>query len=193
LKKKFLEFTKPKGSGVCYPGALHMQIKLYSFPKMKKSLLFASLFLASFGLFAQPAKTISKDDLKALVSKGGEKIRVINFWATWCAPCVKEMPLFEKLTSSGRTDTEVILISMDLELDPNPQKVFKFIERKKLKSQVLLLNAPDPNSWINSIEPQWSGALPATIIFNPANGKRRFISGELHEGDLEKFVEEIKS
>lgn len=125
-----------------------------------------------------------------IIHAPSDKVKVINFWATWCAPCVKELPLFERLNNE-RPDVKVILVSMDLDLDPNPEKVYMFITRKNIKSEVVLLNEPDPNSWINKVEKEWSGALPATIIINPKTGQRKFIEKELHEGDLEKLIDSL--
>jgi thiol-disulfide isomerase/thioredoxin len=119
-------------------------------------------------------------------------ILVVNFWATWCAPCVKELPLFEKLHSEAKPGVSVALVSMDLDIDPNPDKVYRFVERKGLKSKVLLLDEKDPNSWISSIDPEWSGALPATIVINQKTGKRKFVERSLHEGDLEKLIAEVQ-
>ncbi|PZR41586.1 MAG: TlpA family protein disulfide reductase, partial [Azospira oryzae] len=75
--------------------------------------------------------------------------------------------------------------------DPNPQKVYKFVDRKHIQSQVVILNEKNPNEWIDQIEKEWSGALPATLIINSKNGKRRFVEKELHEGDLERLVTEV--
>ncbi len=138
----------------------------------------------------QPAETIKLPQLQAIINSPGEHIKVINFWATWCAPCIKELPLFEKL-GQERKDVEVTLVSMDLDLDADPSKVYKFIDRKKLQSKVVLLDEKDPNVWINLIEKTWSGALPATIIVNSKTGKRIFVEKELHEGDLEKLIAQV--
>jgi hypothetical protein len=79
-----------------------------------------------------------------------------------------------------------------MDLDPNPDKVYKFIVRKKIISEVLILDEQDANSWIDKVEKKWSGALPATIIINQKTGQRKFIEKELHEGDLEKLIAEIR-
>ena len=81
---------------------------------------------------AQPAQIIKLSELEQIIGAKSEKIQVINFWATWCAPCVKELPLFEKLTASRRPDVTVTLVSLDMDLDPNPEKVYKFISRKNI-------------------------------------------------------------
>ena len=150
-------------------------------------LLFLSLSLCAK---AQQAQLIKLEQLQELMEAKTDHIKVINFWATWCAPCVKEMPLFEKL-GQERPDVKVTLVSMDLDLDPNPEKVHKFVARKKLQSQVLILDETNPNEWIDKVDKNWSGALPATIIINGKTGQRKFVEKELHEGDLEKLIAEI--
>jgi hypothetical protein len=81
---------------------------------------------------------------------------------------------------------------MDLDIDPNPEKVSTFVARKGLKCKVLLLDEKDPNSWISSVDPAWSGALPATIVINQKTGKRKFVEKSLHEGDLEMLIAEVQ-
>jgi thiol-disulfide isomerase/thioredoxin len=146
----------------------------------------------SFQADAQTAQIIKLKQLQEIIQKKSEGILILNFWATWCAPCVKELPLFEKLASEGRKDVQIKLVSMDLDLDPNPEKVYKFIQRKNLKAEVLLLDEQNPNAWISTIEKEWSGALPATIIINQKTGQRKFVGKELHEGDLERLVADVQ-
>jgi thiol-disulfide isomerase/thioredoxin len=138
----------------------------------------------------QTATVIKLSELNAMIHEPSEKLKVINFWATWCAPCIKELPYFEQLNNE-RTDVQVVLVSMDLDLDPNPEKVNKFIARRGIKSKVLLLDERDPNSWIDQIDPTWSGALPATLIVNSKTGQRKFIEKEMEPGELDKLVDEM--
>ena len=146
---------------------------------------------AQYGLLAQNPKIIKLADLLRIIETRSDKIQVINFWATWCAPCVKEMPLFEK-ANNEMPEAKVTLVSLDLDLDPAPDKVYRFVERKKLTSTVLILDETDANSWINKIDGNWSGALPATLVVNTQTGKRKFMEGELKDGQLEKLVNQLK-
>jgi hypothetical protein len=82
---------------------------------------------------------------------------------------------------------------MDYDLDPNTEKVNRFVTRKKIKSRVLLLTENDPNSWIDKIDKRWSGALPATLVVNRKTGKRELTQGELGEGELEKLIAKVKN
>ena len=156
---------------------------------MRKLLLILGFVLPA-SVFAQQAEIVKLKQLQDHINRETDNIKIINFWATWCAPCIKEMPLFEKI-SAERKDVEVTLVSLDLDLNPKPETVYRFIDRKKLQSKVLILDEKDPNVWINQIEKGWSGAIPATIIINGKTGQRKFVEKELHEGDLEKLIAEI--
>ena len=155
-----------------------------------KSTVFIALFFAAFVAGAQ-TNPIRLEQFQQLVKSEKEHIQVINFWATWCAPCIKELPLLEKL-GAERQDVLVRLVSMDMDLDPDPEKVRKFVARKKIQSEVIILNEKNPNSWIDKLEKDWSGALPATLVVNNKNGKRKLVEKELHEGDLEKLIAEVQ-
>lgn len=154
-----------------------------------RKLTFFLLFLASQTAWSQRAEVIKIAKLEALMGAPSEKIQIINFWATWCAPCVKELPLLEKLNADN-TEVNVTLINLDFvdKLD----KVNAFITRKNMKAPVLLLDEIDYNSWIDKIDQSWGGAIPATLIINPKNGRRKFLDKELHDGDLEKLIAEVK-
>jgi thiol-disulfide isomerase/thioredoxin len=155
---------------------------------MSKNIFLPLLLLVTVSAFCQ--ESVKLPQLKKELASGS-KIKVINFWATWCAPCVKEMPLFEKLHLENK-DVEVLLVSMDYDLDPNPDKVKRFIDRKKIQSRVVILAEANPTEWIDQIDKDWSGSIPSTIVFNPQSGKRKLIEGEMKEGDLEKIIETLK-
>jgi thiol-disulfide isomerase/thioredoxin len=156
---------------------------------MRKLLLILG-FVLPVSVFAQQAEIVKLKQLQDHINRETDNIKIINFWATWCAPCIKEMPLFEKI-GAERKDVEVTFVSLDLDLNPKPETVYRFIDRKKIQSKVLILDEKDPNVWINQIEKGWSGAIPATIIINGKTGQRKFVEKELHEGDLEKLIAEI--
>lgn len=97
---------------------------------------------------------------------------VINFWATWCKPCVKELPAFEQLEKENLdTKVKVVLVSLDFP-DRLEKGVLPFIEKHNLKSEVVLLDDPDANSWIPAVSKEWSGAIPATLMVK--NGRSTF-------------------
>lgn len=130
------------------------------------------------------------DGLESLLNKKDEKTYVVNFWATWCVPCVKELPHFEELNQKYKDeDVEVLLVSLDF---PNQydSKLKPFIQEKKLTSQVVALNDPDMNTWIPKVDESWSGAIPATVIYNKDFRKffeKSFTLEEL-ENELKPFL-----
>jgi thiol-disulfide isomerase/thioredoxin len=162
-----------------------------SFGKSMKVWIVVFFVTISVTVFAQNAKIVKIADVLNVIEGKSDQIQIVNFWATWCAPCVKELPAFEKL-NAGNPEYKVTLVSLDLDLDPDPTKVYRFIKKKELKSDVLLLDEKDPNSWIDKISPEWSGALPATLVVNKKTGKRKFVERSLSEADLEKLISEIQ-
>ena len=123
------------------------------------------------------------------LNKKDDKIHVINFWATWCAPCVKELPYFEKLNSTyNNQNVEVLLVSLDF---PHlyDKKLKPFIKEKKLTSKVIALDDVDMNTWIPKISKDWSGSIPATIIYK--NDTSKFFEQSFTYEELEKEVEQF--
>ena len=116
-------------------------------------------------------KTYTFNELKPLLEKNDGKTYIINFWATWCAPCVKELPYFEKINQEySDKNVEVLLVSLDFPKQVE-RKLIPFINKRKLKSEVVLLDDINENVWIKAIDKSWSGAIPATIIYNKNNRK----------------------
>ena len=158
---------------------------------MQRFFLFFLLVIATTA-FSQAPKTeiIKFPRLEKMIRTPGPEIKVFNFWATWCAPCVKELPLFEAVHNKNDKNVEITLISLDF--SDKVSRVDSFVERKKMKLRTYLLDEIDYNAWIDKIDPQWSGSIPATLIINSKTGQRKFIEKELEEGELEKLIEELQ-
>ena len=127
---------------------------------------------------------------KKFLNRKDDKIYVINFWATWCAPCVKELPYFEKLNSQYKDrNVEVILVSLDF---PHlyESKLKPFIKNRKLKSKVIVLDDVDMNSWIPKVSKEWSGSIPATIIYRNDSNKffEQSFTYEALETEIKHFL-----
>ncbi|MGJ5643379.1 TlpA family protein disulfide reductase [Formosa sp. S-31] len=129
------------------------------------------------------------NELEPLLHKTGDKIYVVNFWATWCGPCVKELPYFEELpTTYGDKDVEVLLVSLDF-VNQYETKLKPFIREHEIQSEVIALNDPDANTWIPKVNADWSGSIPATIIYT--KDKREFFEQSFTYEALEHAIKQF--
>ncbi|MCH3884719.1 TlpA disulfide reductase family protein [Tenacibaculum aquimarinum] len=144
--------------------------------------------IASFLLLGcEPVvKSYNYDGLKPLLNKVDDKVYVVNFWATWCAPCVKELPAFEKIKSDFATkNVEVLLVSLDFPKQVD-KRLIPFIEKNEIQSKVVLLDDTNEQRWISEIDKDWSGSLPATLIYS--KNKRKFYEQSFDYKTLENEV-----
>ena len=150
--------------------------------------------LGAFLIFSQSSgqvvPTLNAESLVGLTHNLNDTTYVVNFWATWCSPCVKEIGYFEELyRQMHSTRVKVVLVSLDF---PNQldQRVIPFLKEKNISAPVYLMTDLDYNSWIDRVDPSWSGAIPATLIYN--RDKRVFLEQELTRDELFKQVSQIK-
>ena len=130
------------------------------------------LFLFIFSCVDNSSDSIEVVDFEGFYSKidlTSDKTYVINFWATWCAPCVKELPYFEKVKKEFKDkNVEVILLSLDFPSQIET-KLIPYLKRNKIKSKVILLDDSKMNTWVPRVSEQWDGGIPATLIVNASN------------------------
>jgi thiol-disulfide isomerase/thioredoxin len=126
------------------------------------------------------------DEMAHLLSQDNDTTYLINFWATWCKPCVEEMPFIERLHEDfGDRKFAVVLVSLDFPKQIE-SKLIPFIEQNKLRSRVVVLLDGDYNAWIDRVDPSWGGAIPATVIYR--GDKRVFIDKQIRAYDDLKSV-----
>lgn len=130
-------------------------------------------------------------EFEALLDRNDGKTYVINFWATWCKPCVAELPHFEALNAKyADKNVEVILVSLDFKKHLDT-KLYPFITKNKIGSKVVVLADSKQQVWIDKVDPSWSGTIPATLIYNSKN--RLFAEQEFETYDeLESLLKEIQ-
>ena len=128
--------------------------------------------------------------LEPIFEKRDDNIYVINFWATWCKPCVAELPYFEQLHEDYRdSHVKVVLVSLDFPHQIE-SKLLPFIQDNKIQSEVVLLDDPDANAWIDAVDRSWSGAIPATLVYN--RSLRQFYEQSFHSySELESIVKPL--
>jgi thiol-disulfide isomerase/thioredoxin len=153
--------------------------------------LFILLLVLPLSLLSQNLviQTVDFKGFEPWLNKSNDTTYVINFWATWCAPCVKELPDFEELNKKYKSKKfKMLLVSLDF-MRMKESRLLPFIAQHKLKAQVLHLNEPDANLWIGIVNPTWSGAIPATLIYNRNN--RVFHEGSYTFKELDSIVKRI--
>ncbi|UTN03301.1 TlpA family protein disulfide reductase [Flavobacterium bizetiae] len=134
------------------------------------------LFAFSLSGYSQNVKLLNIDELNERIKNGKDSTYVVNFWATWCAPCIKELPHFEKLNAEFKAEKlAVLLVSVDFK-SKLKSAVIPFVKRKNMKSEVFLLNESSPQEYIDRIDKNWSGSIPATLFIK--GDKRTFIESE---------------
>lgn len=123
------------------------------------------------------------------LNRTSDEVLVLNFWATWCKPCVKELPAFEQLGAEFKDyGVEVVLVSLDFP-EHVEKAVVPFIEKNDLKNEVVLLDDPDANTWIPKVSSTWSGAIPATLIIK--EGQRYFYEQSFTYESLKNEVQPL--
>lgn len=158
---------------------------------MKKIFVHISMLLLIFSCLpanAQNIEYIKVSELEAMLQNPDNKLFVVNFWATWCAPCIKEFPLFEKVSKDYNTSkVEFIMISLDFPSQAEKQ-LMPFLKKNKVSLRVVLMNDLDYNSWIDKVDKSWQGDIPATLVFNNVKKSRQFHTGEVDEQGLRKMI-----
>ncbi len=151
--------------------------------------LFVLLLISTVGRsFAQEIPSVKMDDVVKMIDTSSTPL-VINFWASWCIPCINEIPFFEKQVELYKEKgVKLILVSLDFKED-YPQKLEAYITKSKYRSQVVWLSETDADSFCPKIDKQWEGAIPATLFINRAKNYRHFEGSQLSE---EKFRIELE-
>lgn len=151
-----------------------------------KYFCFGLALCASLWVQAQRIQTIKLADLEKLMTASTE-LKAINFWASWCGPCVQEMPYFQELDQGP--GVQVILVSLDFPKDL--EKATRILEKKGITATCYLLDERDYDSFIPKVDKKWSGAIPATLFIRP-DGKKFFYESAFEKTELDKIVNQLK-
>lgn len=150
------------------------------------------LAILSQRINAQEVKTLEIDKLYQRFEIGKDTTYIINFWATWCAPCIAEMPYFEKLQSKYQhTPLKVIFLSLDFKSQLE-SRVRPLVKKMNFKSEVYLADKKNEQEFINQVNKDWEGAIPATLIVNKGKDIRKFYQQEFSFESLENTYKSLK-
>lgn len=150
------------------------------------------LFILGFGFSNVKGQDIPKwkiSDLETYI-KNSDKPTVVNFWATFCKPCIAEIPHFQKLVKQYEKDSvQLLLVSLDM-AEMYPAKIKAFAGRFKFTAPIVFLDETNADIFCPRIDEKWSGAIPASLFINNKMGYRKFFEQELSE---QKFEAELKT
>lgn len=160
-----------------------------------KNIISIVLFISVFSLVqAQPVKQWKIDDLLNYTEQS-DSVLVINFWATFCGPCIAELPYFHSITDKYKQQkVKLLLVSLDFK-ESYPKKIRDFAKKRKYKAEIVWLNEEKPDDFCPKVDSSWTGSMPATLFINKKTGYRKFVEAEMKPEDLEleiKLVLNIK-
>lgn len=142
-------------------------------------------------LLAQDVSIIKFSELENLLHPNSDTVTLINFWATWCKPCVEELPEFIELEEQFKNE-KIKFYYVSLDFKKNLKNlVIPFAEKQMSNKSVFVLDETDYNSWIDKVDPSWQGSIPATIIINQ-HGNKFFKEGQLNKEELINALKQFK-
>ena len=136
------------------------------------------------------AQQIQKIKIKVLtdLTATSDSVLIINFWATFCKPCVEEIPDLIKLAKKYKKEkASLYLVSLDLK-DYYPEKIKKFVAKKKYAAKIVWLDESNADYFCPLIDASWSGGIPATLFINNKNGYKKFYEKQLSPVEIEVAI-----
>ncbi|MBS4038994.1 MAG: redoxin domain-containing protein [Flavobacteriales bacterium] len=127
------------------------------------------------------------EEFAPMLQTNSDTLYVVNFWATWCEPCIEELPAFEAINEKYKNQKfKMLLVSLDFSKQKE-KKLTPFVTKNQLKAQVIHLNDPDANAWIEKVDANWSGSIPATLVFT--KDKRVFFEQSFTKEQLQNTID----
>lgn len=147
---------------------------------------FVVFYFIMISVSAQKVPVMTFTEAEKLWTNATDTLYLVNYWATWCKPCIEELPDFLKLNEEYKSRKfKMILVSLDF-----PQhiesRVIPFMKKNGIQAQVILLD-DDANTWINKVNSNWDGSIPVTQIIY--KNKKEFYNKTLNYSDLKQIVE----
>ena len=159
---------------------------------MVKKLIYsiAFFFLVSNTLSAQEITKWKLADLQAAI-KDADQPTVINFWATFCKPCIEEIPYFQQIVKKyDSAGVKLILVSLDMK-ELYPARIKSFAAKRKFTAPIKFLDETNADLFCPAVDENWSGAIPASLFINNKTGHRKFFEEQLTREQVDKEIRDM--
>ncbi len=151
------------------------------FMRLGLSILISIVFTCT--AFAQQINKAKIEDITAYIQKADHPL-IVNFWATWCKPCIEEMPLLQQTMQQNKSaKLELVMVSLDFP-EAYPDTILDFIQKKNISATFFWLDETDADHFCPAIDKQWQGSIPATLIINRKNSYRKFFEKKISTKEL---------
>lgn len=160
--------------------------------KSIRSILVGVFLFSGVIAFTQEIKRIKITDLEKTIAESKTPL-IINFWATWCKPCIEEIPYFQAEVAQHKSDSlQLLLVSLDMK-EMYPKGLSSFVKKRKISATVVFLDETNADYFCPKVDAKWSGAIPASLFLNNKTGYRKFVEDQLTEEELKKEIMAILS
>jgi len=154
---------------------------------MKNCLILFAIFFLTGIVSAQEVRKVKITEVEKIITESKTPM-IVNVWATWCVPCVEEMPyILKEVKEHSKDSLQLLLVSLDFE-ESFPDDIIKFMKKRKINASTLWLDESNADYFCPKIDPKWSGAIPATLFIDNKRGYRKFVEEKLSHEDLKKEI-----
>jgi thiol-disulfide isomerase/thioredoxin len=162
---------------------------------MKRLFIIIAFFLFAANINGQEIRSVKITEVEKIIAESKTPL-IINVWATWCKPCIEELPYFMEEVNkhnkkAGPTDSiNLLLVSLDFK-EAFPSSISSFAKKRKITAPVVWLDETNADYFCPKIDAKWSGAIPATLFVNNKTGFRQFAEAQLSHEELKKHISEM--
>jgi thiol-disulfide isomerase/thioredoxin len=154
---------------------------------MKGVLLAVFVLMSGLVGVAQVVKKVKIGEIEELIQKSDHPV-VVSFWATWCLPCIHEIPYMQETVKKyAEKNVELVLVSLDFK-ESYPAVVESFVKKNRYEANFYWLNETNADQFCPKIDPKWDGSIPATLFVNNKTGYRKFYDRQLTPLQVEAEV-----